>query len=71
MMNFEPYNILAGIIFGTIGWGAFMFGRRLDLTYPKIIGIVLMAYPYFIQQRVLIWLVGVVLLILLWIKRHE
>ena len=48
-MNFslDPYNILAGFVFGTIGWGAFSYGRRLELWQPKSIGLALMIYPYF------------------------
>jgi hypothetical protein len=32
--NLDPYNLLAGFIFGTLGWGAFAYGRRLDLWQP-------------------------------------
>ena len=71
MLHFEPYVLLAGFIFGTIGWGAFMYGRRLDLFYPRLIGVALMAYPYFTPNRWLVWIVGVLLMVLLWIKRHE
>lgn len=71
MFNFEPFNLLAGFIFGTIGWGAFAYGRRLELWQPRAIGIALMAYPYLISHRILIWIVGAALLTLLWFYHHE
>lgn len=64
MLNFNPYNILAGFIFGTIGWGAFMYGKRLDLWQPRAIGLALMVYPYLISNSWLLWGTGVGLLVL-------
>ena len=71
MLNFDPYNLLAGFIFGTIGWGAFAYGRRLDLWQPRVIGITLMAYPYLIHHSWLLWGIGVGLLVLLWRFHYE
>ena len=71
MLNFNPYNLLAGLIFGLIGFGAWRYGRQLDLTYPKMLGVALMLYPYLIRDDILVWVIGVVLLVILWIKRHE
>jgi hypothetical protein len=65
MLNFNPYNILAGFIFGTIGWGAFMYGKRLDLWQPRAIGVALMVYPYLTSNSWLLWGTGVGLLVLL------
>lgn len=70
-MDFSPYNLLAGFIFGTIGWGAFSYGRKLELWQPKSIGLGLMIYPYFIGNRYLLWGIGVGLLILLWFFHDE
>ena len=71
MLNFNPYNLLAGFIFGTIGWGSFSYGRRLDLWQPRAIGIALMIYPYFISNDWLLWSAGIGLLVLLWFYHHE
>ena len=71
MLNFDPYNILAGFIFGTIGWGAFMDGKRLDLWQPRAIGVGLMVYPYFITNSWLLWGAGVGLLVLLYFYHRE
>ncbi len=71
MINFEPYNLLAGFIFGTIGWGSWRYGQRMEYWQPRAIGVALMAYPYFVTNRWLIWGIGVGLLVLLWFKHHE
>lgn len=65
-MEFSPYNLLAGFIFGTIGWGAYLFGRRLERWKPVTIGLALMIYPYFLTNRWLLWGTGVALLVTLW-----
>jgi hypothetical protein len=70
-MDFSPYNLLAGFIFGTLGWGAFSYGRKLDLWQPRAIGLGLMIYPYFITNRYLLWGTGVALLVLLWFFHDE
>jgi hypothetical protein len=70
-MDFSPYNLLAGFIFGTIGWGAFSYGRKLELWQPKSIGLGLMIYPYFIGNRYLLWGIGAGLLVLLWFFHDE
>ncbi|MGA0899720.1 MAG: amino acid transport protein [Luteolibacter sp.] len=71
MLNFNPYNLLAGLIFGTIGWGAFIYGRRLELDKPKFIGVALIIYPYLISHHILVWVLGVALVGLIWVYRHD
>jgi hypothetical protein len=70
-MNFNPYNLLAGFIFGTLGWGSFSYGRKLDLWKPRAIGLALMGYPYFVASPWLLWGTGVGLLVLLWFQHDE
>ena len=71
LLNFNPYNLLAGLIFGTIGWGAFSYGKKLDLWQPRAIGVALMVYPYLICNAWLLWGVGVGLMVLLWFYHSE
>ena len=70
-LNFDPYNLLAGFIFGTLGWGAFSYGRRLDLWQPRAIGAGLMVYSYFFSNPWLVWGLGVGLLVALWFYHSE
>lgn len=71
MFSLNPYNLLAGLIFGTLGWGAFNYGRRLELWKPKAIGLALMGYAYFVCNVWLVWGIGVALLVALWFHHDE
>lgn len=68
---FQPYNLLAGLIFGTIGWGALRYGRALDRWKPIAIGLLLMAYPYFFSNSYLLWGTGIALLVLLYFQHED
>lgn len=70
-MNFSPYALLAGFVFGTLGFGSFSYGKKLDLWKPRAIGVALMVYPYFIGNVVLLWAIGAGLLVLLWFHHDE
>ena len=62
-------NIVGGIIFGSIGFIAFMYGRKQQSLKPLLIGIALMVYPYFIQNTFWLYAVGVGLCGLLFFYR--
>ena len=51
-------NIMADIIFGVIGMCAFYYGRKEKAYRPIVIGLVLMIYPYFIQNTLFLYLIG-------------
>ena len=52
-------NLLAGLVFSSIGFVGFIFGKRLSLWKPMFIGIALMAYPYFIENTLALCAIGV------------
>lgn len=54
----NPAALLGSLLFGAIGLGAFMYGRKMVLYKPMIIGIALMGYPYFVPQTWLLYTVG-------------
>ncbi|MBA3963967.1 MAG: hypothetical protein H0X40_19005 [Chthoniobacterales bacterium] len=60
MPNFSLANIIAGTIFSSIGFIGFFYGRRMNLLKPVLIGIALMAYPYFIENTLVIYAIGIV-----------
>ena len=61
LSDFGAAKIFSSIIFGAIGFAAFMYGKKNSFMRPMVIGIVLMAYPYFIEGTFLLYLVGIVL----------
>ncbi len=60
-------NLIGGLLFGTIGLIAFIYGKRQSRFKTLGIGIALMAYPYFISDTAGVYLVGVVLVAALFI----
>ncbi len=69
-MNFSAANIIAGLVFGGIGFVAFRYGRKEMLIKPMVIGIALMVYPYFISHDVAVFVIGAVLCALLYFFRE-
>ena len=59
MKDFDPAKIFAYIIFGTIGFVAFIYGKKNTFWRPMIIGLALMAYPYFLSGTLVIYLIGI------------
>ena len=54
-------NFLGGMIFGLIGFAAFVYGKRAQEYKRLCIGIALMAFPYFVADTVLLYVIGVAL----------
>lgn len=53
--------LLWGLLFGCIGLGFFLYGKKQRSVVPLVCGLVLMIYPYFISNLVLLVVIGVVL----------
>ena len=57
--NFSWPNLIGSFIFGIIGLYAFNYGRKEKSYQPLVIGLVLMVYPYFVPNTILLYLIGV------------
>lgn len=57
-------TLFAGLIFGSIGFGYFIYGKKQSNTVVKITGILLIMYTYFFDNPITIVLVGLGLMIL-------
>lgn len=53
--------LLWGLLFGSIGFGFFLYGKRQKTVVPLITGIVLCVVPYFIANVYVLVGVGVIL----------
>jgi hypothetical protein len=52
-----------GLIFGSIGFGYFLYGKKQGSAVPLACGIALMVYPYFVGSSALAMIgIGVVLI---------
>ncbi|MDD5226328.1 MAG: hypothetical protein PHV97_03975 [Candidatus Omnitrophica bacterium] len=60
-------NILASVIFGSIGFGALIYGKKQSNLKALVIGVALMVYPYFVPNPIALFTIGAVLTVLLFI----
>lgn len=51
-----------GLLFGSIGLGFFIYGRKQRAIVPLVCGGALMAFPYFVSGMAWLLLIGVVLI---------
>jgi hypothetical protein len=52
-------NLFGGLIFGSIGFVAFIYGKRMHVWKPMFLGIALMIYPYFVANTMAIYAIGI------------
>ena len=60
MPVFSGANLIGGLLFGSIGFIAFIYGKRMHVWKPMFIGLALMAYPYFVGNDIALFAIGVV-----------
>jgi ABC-type Na+ efflux pump permease subunit len=53
--------LMWGMLFGAIGFGFFLYGRKQKAVVPLIAGIALSVVPYFIANVYALVMVGVIL----------
>src|SRR5437763_14822073 len=49
MPVFSGANLIGGLLFGSIGFVAFVYGKRMHVWQPMFLGLALMAYPSFVR----------------------
>lgn len=54
--------LIWGLLFGAIGLGFFVYGKRQKAIIPLLCGIALMAFPYFVSNTILLVVTGIVLM---------
>ena len=58
----SPSTLMWGLIFGSIGLGFIVYGRKQKAVIPLICGIGLIVVPYFISNIYILVLSGIVLI---------
>ena len=51
-----------GMLFGSIGFGFFLYGRKQRAIVPLVCGLVLMLFPYFVSGTGLLIAIGAALM---------
>ena len=62
-------TLLAGIVFGAVGTVAFIYGKKQSEMRIMIIGVLLLVYPYLIENAIAQWVIGALLTAALFIFR--
>lgn len=63
-MNLNASQLLWGVLFGSIGLGYFMYGKKQRAIVPLVCGLVLMVYPYFVANTLALVAIGLVVSVL-------
>jgi predicted membrane protein len=54
--------LLWGLLFGSVGLGFFLYGKKQRAVVPLVCGLALMVFPYFVSNTVLLVAIGAVLI---------
>jgi hypothetical protein len=54
-------SLLWGWLFGSVGLGLFVYGKKQKAVVPLVCGLALMVFPYLISNTILLVAVGVAL----------
>jgi len=59
-----------GLLFGSIGMGYFIYGKKQQNLTALVAGIALMALPYFVSNGLLVLLIGLLLMAVPYVQRE-
>jgi hypothetical protein len=54
--------MLWGVVFSSIGFGFFLYGKKQNNYIVLLCGVVLMIYPYFVTNSYILVLIGVIIM---------
>jgi len=58
----DTAELLWGLLFGSIGLGFFIYGKKQRSVVPLFSGVALMVFPYFVTSTLLLVLIGAALI---------
>ena len=70
MPTFGAAPLIANLLFSSIGFVAFIYGKRLHVWRPMGLGLALMAYTYFFETALPLFGIGTVLTAALFLWRE-
>ena len=66
-MDLESGSFVASLIVSSIGFVAFMYGRKLERVPQIVAGILMMGFPYFVSNIFLMGGIAAALLVGMWV----
>ena len=70
IMGFSAWALFGAIVFGGVGFVAFVYGKKNQEMRPMLLGLVLMVYPYFVKQTFWLYVVGALMCAALYFWRE-
>lgn len=58
MFGFDGASLLGNFLFSSIGFVAFMYGKRMQLWKMMLCGLALMTFPYFVGSMSMLYGIG-------------
>lgn len=68
--GYSIWGLVGGLLFGSVGFIAFVYGKKNELLKPLFIGILLMVYPYFLKSTLALYTIGIGLSVSLYFFRE-
>ena len=62
-------SLFLSVLFGSVGIGYFIYGKRQNKFIPMLVGAALCGYPYFVSNIYVMLAIGVVLIVLPFLVR--
>ena len=62
--------MLWGLLFGSIGLGYFIYGKKQRSVAPLVCGLALMVFPYFVSNLMLLVGIGAILVMIPYFLRE-
>ncbi|MEO8134368.1 MAG: hypothetical protein ABI831_10355 [Betaproteobacteria bacterium] len=62
-------ELFGALLFGTIGMAAIIYGRKSAQWKPMLVGVALVAFPYFVAQTWQLYAIGGALCVALFLFR--
>jgi hypothetical protein len=66
-MSFDANSLLLSLLFSSVGFVFFAYGKKQARIPQMVAGVLLMVYPYFVSNLIAMSVVGVVIIALTWL----
>ncbi len=68
-MDFSSNTLFLSLLFGSVGFGYFIYGKKQSKVIPLLVGLALCVYPYFVSNIYVMLAVGVLLIVVPFLVR--
>lgn len=58
MLQFDAVNLIGNLLFSSIGFVAFIYGKRMHFWKVMLCGLLLMIFPYFVENMSMLYAIG-------------